>query len=330
MIDGLSIKSSTMKKTIIILLLAVIAIPVLALSLDRSISEHQLDIIQSVVMLYVGVSLASFILSELTKNYSQVDKLWSIIPMVYAWMIAYMADWQPRALLMAGLVTIWGIRLTYNFNRRGGYSLKFWEGEEDYRWEVLRQNPIFKNKVVWTLFNFFFVSFYQHGLLMLITLPMIAVIGSETPLGMLDALVALLFVGFVVFETIADQQQWNYQQEKHRLRNENLPMADKYKRGFIAERLWSISRHPNYFAEQSIWVVFYLFSVVATGAWFNWTICGAILLIMLFQGSANFSEDITAQKYPLYEKYQKMVPKFLPAISWRIPSLGNLLKMRLD
>lgn len=330
MIDGLSIKSSTMKKTIIILLLAVIAIPVLALSLDRSISEHQLTIIQNVVILYLGVSLASFILSELTKNYSQVDKLWSIIPMVYAWMMAYMADWQPRVLLMAALVTVWGVRLTYNFSRRGGYSFRFWEGEEDYRWEVLRQNPIFKNKVVWTLFNFFFVSFYQHGLLMLITLPMIAVSGSETPLGMLDAIVALLFVGFVVFETVADQQQWNYQQEKHRLKNENLPMADRYRRGFIAEGLWSISRHPNYFAEQSIWVVFYLFSVVATGAWFNWTICGAVLLIMLFQGSANFSEDITAQKYPLYQKYQQLVPKFLPAISFKVPSFLKLTKIGLD
>lgn len=34
---------------------------------------------------------------------------------------------------MAILVNLWGIRLTLNFARKGGYSWKFWEGEEDYR-----------------------------------------------------------------------------------------------------------------------------------------------------------------------------------------------------
>ena len=198
--------------------------------------------------------------------------------------------------------------------------MKFWEGEEDYRWEILRKNPLLQNRVVWTLFNFFFISLYQHGLLMLITLPMIVIIGSEaTALGLADVAVALLFVGLVVYETIADQQQWVYQNEKYRLKNAGLPMDKKYTRGFLAEGLWNLSRHPNYFAEQSIWVVFYLFSVVATGIWFNWTICGAILLIMLFQGSAKFSEGITAEKYPEYKEYQKLVPKFLPL--FRIPSL---------
>jgi steroid 5-alpha reductase family enzyme len=227
---------------------------------------------------------------------------------------------------LAGVATIWGIRLTYNFHRRGGYSLRFWEGEEDYRWEVLRKNPLLQNRVVWTLFNFFFISLYQHGLLMLITLPMIVVIGSDAvALGMADVAIAVLFVGLVVYETIADQQQWNYQNEKYRLRNAGLPLNEKYARGFLTEGLWNLSRHPNYFAEQSIWVVFYMFSVVATGSWFNWTICGAVLLVMLFQGSANFSEGITAEKYPLYKKYQSLVPKFLPL--FKIPNAIGLKRV---
>ena len=116
---------------------------------------------------------------------------------------------------MAVLVTLWGIRLTYNFSRRGAYSWKFWTGEEDYRWEVLRQKPELKGKVRWFLFNLFFISFYQQGLLLLITLPtLIALRGYETPLGLLDYLATALFIFFLVIETIADQQQWNYQQAK--------------------------------------------------------------------------------------------------------------------
>ncbi|MBP9153050.1 MAG: DUF1295 domain-containing protein [Flavobacteriales bacterium] len=248
-----------MKKTILTLLATVILIPLAALFLDSSISERQLEILKVVGLVYLFTASASFIISELSKNYSQVDKLWSIIPLVYIWIITAMSGWDSRALLMAGVATIWGIRLTYNFNRRGGYTWRFWEGEEDYRWEVLRKNQVLQNKWVWKLFNLVFISFYQHGLLMLITFPLLYVVGSETqPLGILDAVLALSFVGLVIFETIADQQQWNYQNEKHRLRKTSLPMAAKFTRGFIAEGLWKISRHPNYFAEQSIWVVFYL------------------------------------------------------------------------
>jgi len=76
--------------------------------------------------------------------------------------------------------------------------------------------------------------------------------------------------------------------------------------------LWRFSRHPNYFAEQAIWVCFYLFSVSASGQWLNWSIAGSLLLILLFIGSSTFSEEISAGKYPAYADYQKHVPRFLP------------------
>jgi steroid 5-alpha reductase family enzyme len=54
--------------------------------------------------------------------------------------------------------------------------------------------------------------------------------------------------------------------------------------------------------------------VVATGQWFNWSIGGAILLLLLFRGSADFSEEISASKYPKYLEYQENVPRFIPNI----------------
>ena len=42
--------------------------------------------------------------------------------------------------------------------------------------------------------------------------------------------------------------------------------------------------HPNYTAEQSVWILFYGFSIVATEQWINWSVIGCILLLMLFQG----------------------------------------------
>ena len=44
----------------------------------------------------------------------------------------------------------------------------------------------------------------------------------------------------------------------------------------------------------------------------NWSIAGALLLVLLFKGSSDFSEEETSKKYPLYKKYLKEVGRFLP------------------
>lgn len=79
--------------------------------------------------------------------------------------------------------------------------------------------------------------------------------------------------------------------------------------------LWGRSRHPNYFSEQSIWVVLYLFSIsagVATYGVFNWTLIGPMFLILLFIGSSMFTEGITLKKYPAYGDYINKVSKYVP------------------
>src|SRR4051812_40466632 len=61
--------------------------------------------------------------------------------------------WDARLLLMFGLVALWGTRLTYNFARKGGYSLS----AEDYRWPVLRKKL---TPVQFELLNVTFIAFY--------------------------------------------------------------------------------------------------------------------------------------------------------------------------
>jgi steroid 5-alpha reductase family enzyme len=121
----------------------------------------------------------------------------------------------------------------------------------------------------------------------------------------------VIFICFVVIEYVSDQQQYDFQTEKHRRINNNIPL-EQYEKGFTSTGLWSIVRHPNYASEQSIWVVFYLFSVVSTGQWLNWSIAGCVLLIILFKGSSDFSEELSAKKYPDYKEYQRRVPRFIP------------------
>ena len=278
-----------------------------------ALTDAQWSLLTDVFWIWAGFTAYTIVAGELTGNCSQVDRLWSIVPIVYTGYAAYATGWDARATLMAVLVAIWGARLTFNFARRGGYHWLPWKGEEDYRWEVLRQQAPLNKAVVWKLFNIFFICIYQMALIALFTLPIVYAWRPEaSALGWADGGLAVLMLALVVWETMADQQQWNYQKEKHRRKNTGEDLGDFYGKGFTHTGLWSLARHPNYFAEQSIWVVFYGFSVVATGEWLNASVLGAILLIFLFQGSAQFSEGLTAQKYPDYTDYQSKTPRFLP------------------
>lgn len=300
-----------MWKTVLALLVTIIVIPFVAFRFDDPLSALQSGTLIKLVIIYLLAALLCFIVSTLSKNYSQVDKLWSTIPLAYVWVIVWESGFEPRIVLMAVLVSIWGIRLSYNFSRRGGYSIRFWTGEEDYRWAVLRAKPEFAARWKWVLFNLLFISLYQMGLILLMTLPALRSMGGG-PISFADWIIAGLFLGFIVMETVADQQQWNFHKQKRELQAKGGPLPEKYAGGFVNKGLWGLVRHPNYAAEQAIWITFYFFSVVATGQWINWSVMGAILLVLLFLGSSNFSESISAGKYPAYADYKKRVSRFIP------------------
>lgn len=104
------------------------------------------------ISLFLGAVF--LVVSEFNKNYSQVDRCWSLLPTFY---IAHFDLWArlagvPSSRIDALLVfgTAWSVslksrhassrkehvltklqvRLTYNYWRRGGYKV----GSEDYRW----------------------------------------------------------------------------------------------------------------------------------------------------------------------------------------------------
>lgn len=303
-----------MLRTILLLILSLIALPIIAYRYDAPLEEAQWAMLTQSFFLMLGVAFLCFTVSELTRNYSQVDKLWSIVPVVYSVYFAWAGGWDHRMTLMALLAAAWGMRLTYNFARRGGYTWPLWQGEEDYRWSVLRQAPLLYGRLRWGVFNLFFISLYQNTLIWLIALPsVVAFAGRDKPLSFFDVALALLFLALLAIETIADQQQYNFQTEKYRRMAAGEPLDGDYAQGFLSSGLWAWARHPNYAAEQAIWVTYYLFSVAATGRWLNWSLTGAILLILLFLGSSDFSEKISAAKYPAYRDYQKRTPRFLPS-----------------
>ena len=214
--------------------------------------------------------------------------------------------------MMAVLVTLWGLRLTYNFARRGGFSIYFWKGEEDYRWvEVKKAIPFLSSRLTWGMFNLFFICLYQMGLIFLFTLPILAAWQGSEPIGTTDYLIGGFMFILIVIQYISDQQQYDFQTEKYRRIENNEKLDGDYKRGFVTTGLWSFSRHPNFTCEQLIWITFYFIGASANGSLLNWSVVGCVLLVVLFVNSAIFSEGISSRKYPDYKKYQENVPMFL-------------------
>ncbi len=152
-----------------------------------------------------------------------------------------------RALLVAGLVTVWSLRLgTFLFRRvrRAG---------KDGRFDEIKHDPG-RFVVVWTM----------QGLWVFLTLAaalVVVVDAQPAALGWLDAVgVALWGVGFA-FEAVADAQKSRFKQD------------DRHQGQFIDVGLWAWSRHPNYFGEIVLWLGV---GVIALTAMSGWTYVGLV------------------------------------------------------
>jgi steroid 5-alpha reductase family enzyme len=266
------------------------------------------------IILMLVVAAVCFLVSEITRNYSQVDKLWSLLPIAYGW-ITVAAVPSPRVVLMASLVTIWGLRLSYNFFRKGGYNIIPWKGEEDYRWNIIRETNLLKGRFRFGLFNLLFISFYQNIVIFMFSSPLLlAAIFPDKELGLIDLLAGSLMMAFIITESIADNQQFRFHHEKKNPGNDGNLYKESVLKGFLAEGLWRYARHPNFTSEQAIWICFYFFGVAASGQWINITLAGPVLLVLIFIGSSLLTESISSKKYPEYAVYRKYVPKFIPRI----------------
>ena len=248
-----------------------------------------------------------------TGEWSWVDRLWSLSPAAYALLFAACNADNARVCLMAVLASVWAARLTANFARKGGYT-----GEEDYRWAIIRKwfathdrsHPLGEQ-----VFSFVFVALYQQVLIWGFVVPPCYVVlaAGSTPLGSTDFLLAGAFLLALLLEAVTDEQQWAFQRLKHSLSPaQRKLLGGDYARGFCSTGVFAASRHLNFFCEQTMWWVFYGFTVAAGAPAVNWSVAGALLLSALFAGSTTMTEAVTRSKYPAYAAYQRTTSVLIP------------------
>lgn len=253
--------------------------------------------------LCIILTIAAYLLSLVTREYSWVDRLWTICPPIYCLIVAASLDFEStRVNLMTLLVFLWAVRLTYNFIRKGGFS----KGGEDYRWAVIRE----RYGTFWfQVLNLVFIGPVQMLLIWLFTAPVhIAWLNPDAALNWIDYLAALVFFALFVGEAVGDEQMWRFQQEKKR----RIEAGEEVGKGFMSTGLYSLCRHPSYFCELGMWWSFYWFAIAATGDLANWTGLGFILLTALIISSTKLAESISLSKYPDYADYQASLPRIIP------------------
>ncbi|KAL8949825.1 MAG: hypothetical protein Q9222_004090 [Ikaeria aurantiellina] len=147
------------------------------------------------------------VISEINRNYSQVDRVWSLLPTVYN--VHYVAYAHAKGMQtqrldsLAIISCVWSARLTFNYWRKGGYQI----GSEDYRWEVLRK---YIKPPLFFIFNVVFISLAQSILLFSVTMPSYILL-LASPLvkaQTADILFTQALLGFIFLAFAADQQQW--------------------------------------------------------------------------------------------------------------------------
>ncbi len=252
----------------------------------------------------VVAMLWSFFNGIFTRNYSTVDRLWSVLPGIYVLIGLPWLGGSPRYLVAGLLVIAWCVRLTRNFGIKGGYARKNGRfAVEDYRWEVMRER--IPNRVAFEFFNFFFISIYQLTLIFAFTLPLLIVGALNAPIGRFDILLFVAHAILLGLELLADEQQFLYYGKRGTTDDSRVEL------GFNTFGLWKYSRHPNYVCEMGQWIVVGLYPLAAGLGWHPWG-WASVVLVLLFAGSTALAESISSRKYPEYKDWKKATPSWLP------------------
>ena len=259
-----------------------------------------LDPLISALLADLLATLVIFGASMLLANSSLYDPYWSVAPPVIA--IAWISGaWDGmsgeeriRAIAVAALISVWAIRLTFNWART-------WPGlgDEDWRYVSIRVDT--RGRLPWWLVSL-------TGIQMLPTLVvfggMVSVWAAtgvaDRPLGWLDLVALIVTAGAILVESLADRQR-------------RLFALDPGNRGKACDRgLWRLCRHPNYLGEIGFWFGLWFFGLAAAPGWWP-TILGPLAMVALFVlVSVPMMDRRSLERRPDYSQLMKRLPALLP------------------
>lgn len=246
----------------------------------------------TVVLAVMGGMAVMWLVSLALKDSGIVDVVWGLVFVVVAWIgVAMGTGVESRRLMLAAMVTIWGLRLAIRIGRRNLGK------PEDFRYAAWRREA----GDAWWWRSLFKVFWLQGVVALVVALPLMAAAVGKTPEGLtlVDYLGALIWLVGLGFESIGDAQLDRFK-------------ADPANKGrIIRSGLWRYTRHPNYFGDALLW---WGFGVVALlTPWGVPALVGpALMSFLLVKVSGVAMLERAMSSRPGWDEYARRTNAFIP------------------
>ena len=251
------------------------------------------------ILLLAAIAVMMMMLAWLTVlhtgNSGWADTVWSatvgMVGVTAALVALGPGEPTPRALIVAAVVAAWSIRLAAHIGRR---TLA---GADDPRYAQLRKEW---GEAAYPRQLLLFLQI-QAAAAFILGLAVLAAAHNPAPLGLGDALGALIAVVALVGEAVADRQLRQFK-------------ANPANKGSVCNTgLWSLSRHPNYFFEWLFWL-----ALVPVALGYGWGLVALAAPAMMYALLAHISGVPPLEAHMLrsrgeaYRRYQQRVRAFWP------------------
>ena len=247
-----------------------------------------LNLAAVILMMMIG-----WLLSLVLKNVTVVDSLWGLGFIIIAWSTFFLTHgFLGRKLLIAFLVTLWGLRLFIYMTWRN------WGKGEDPRYGSWREKS---GKHFWIV-SLFKVFLLQSVFLWAISISLQYGVASKTPemITWLDLCGFILWMVGFIFEAVGDWQLAAFK-------------SNPANKGKVMDRgLWAYTRHPNYFGEcLMLWGIF-LFAFSAPNSW--WTVLSPLIIntVLLKMKVIPLTENTMVTHRPGYKEYIQRTNAIIP------------------
>ena len=246
------------------------------------------------------VMAIAWALRNWTGNSGWIDAVWAFglgfVGLCSAIIILPGADgWTARQLIVAGLITLWSVRLGAYIVQRNLVI------DDDPRYAALAREwgADAPSQMFWLL---------QKQALVTIPLALSVFLAAQNPVPDLrfqDILAVLIAAIAIIGEGIADRQ---LQQFKSQAANTN---------GVCDYGLWRWSRHPNYFFEWLGWLAYPLFAIDIFGGYpWGWlALAGPVCMYWLLRhvsGIPPLEKHLIQSRGAAYRAYQNRTSAFFP------------------
>ena len=245
----------------------------------------------------LGYFVIWFIIAQIKRNNGLIDIAWGmsfIVTAVISLLIS--GTYNLTKLILLAIIVLWGLRLsTYLFKRN-------WKKDEDFRYKAMRKgwkdHP--KTRAFFRVFVTQSIFSYVIGLPIILTNLYMNEDPSTLNMILLGVGVMVFLIGFT-FEVLADQNLKNFKKDPNN------------KGKILTTGVWSLTRHPNYFGEATLWWGIGLVAISGLIPILFVGLTSPVIITLLLRFVSGV--PLLEKKYEgnkVYEAYKERTPIFIP------------------